>query len=342
MAWAVPEYTRSQVDRAGRVLAGRINGDMERSLQVINNWRASHSFPLNTFQMTLRRNARNIEASPVVAQRIKRLSSIEAKLQNESSMQLSQMQDIGGCRAVLASVGEAYELREFYESSSRLRHQFIKENDYILKPKESGYRSIHRVYRYASDRTVTYNGLLIEVQIRSQLQHAWATAVETVGTFLKQALKASRGQEDWLRFFVLMGSAIAIRENKPLVPDTPSSKTELVRELKRCARELDVENKLRAYHSTLKHYPEVAELKNAKYFLLELRPGEGSVRVSPYREKELPRATEHYLEVERTLKDPGSEAVLVSVESLDALTRAYPNYFLDTRIFLDTFRAAIA
>jgi hypothetical protein len=79
MAWAVPEYTRSQVDRAGRVLAGRINGDMERSLQVINNWRASHSFPLNTFQMTLRRNARNIEASPVVAQRIKRLSSIEAK-----------------------------------------------------------------------------------------------------------------------------------------------------------------------------------------------------------------------------------------------------------------------
>ena len=39
---------------------------------------------------------------------------------------------------------------------------------------------------------------------------------------------------------------------------------------------------------------------------------------------------------------PGSEAVLVSVESVDALRRAYPNYFLDTKVFLAAVETAIA
>ena len=43
----------------------------------------------------------------------------------------------------------------------------------------SGYRGVHLIYRYNSDRKTEYNTLLIEMQLRSQLQHAWATAVET-------------------------------------------------------------------------------------------------------------------------------------------------------------------
>src|ERR1019366_9744121 len=97
----------------------------------------------------------------------------------------------------------------------------LSEDDYVDHPKASGYRSYHLIYRYFSDKKATHNGLKIEVQIRSQLQHAWATAVETVGTFIQQALKSSQGEEDWLRFFALMGSAIAYREHGELVPDTP-------------------------------------------------------------------------------------------------------------------------
>jgi len=62
------------------------------------------------------------------------------------------------------------------------------------------------------------------MQIRSQLQHAWATAVETVGTFLQQALKSSQGDEGWQRFFALMGNAMAMRERRPPVPNTPTGK----------------------------------------------------------------------------------------------------------------------
>lgn len=308
---------------------------------IINNWRASHSFPLNTLQIYLRDNARKVDEAPLIAQRIKRLSSTKSKLCREPSMQLSQMQDIGGCRAVLANVEAEHELRELYQNS-RMRHTLVKENDYISQPKFSGYRSIHRIYRYVSDRSDTYNGLQIEVQIRSQLQHAWATAVETVGTFLEQALKASRGSDEWLRFFVLMGSAMAIREKKPLVPNSPTSEIQLIRELKKYARDLTVERTLRAYHATLR-LSRMPEVRGARYFLVELRPSGEKVNVSvtAYRGKELQEATDKYLAIETTLTEPGSEAVLVSVESLDSLRRAYPNYFLDTDIFLDVMKEFI-
>jgi ppGpp synthetase/RelA/SpoT-type nucleotidyltranferase len=77
-------------------------------------------------------------------------------------------------------------------------------DDYILSPKNSGYRSVHLLYKYNSDKKAPsiYNGLFIEVKIRSRLQHAWATAVETVVTFLQQALKSSQGEEEWLRFLL--------------------------------------------------------------------------------------------------------------------------------------------
>jgi hypothetical protein len=43
------------------------------------------------------------------------------------------------------------------------------------------------------------------------------------------------------------------------------------------------------------------------------------------------------LEVEKRIKEvPGSDAVLVSVDSMESLRPAYPNYFLDTGVFLRT------
>ena len=342
MTWAEPQYSRSKVDKAGDILISdlRSPNDEEWALEVINNWRASHSFPLNTFQMFLRGRARQTDPSALIAQRVKRLSSIEYKLRVQPGMRLSRMQDIGGCRAVVADVPAVRELRELYRAS-HLKHRLVKEDDYITEPKASGYRSIHRVYRYASDRSSTYNGLQIEVQMRSQLQHAWATAVETVGTFVQQSLKASQGSDDWLRFFTIMGSAVARLENTPLVPDTPTSRSRLVSDLKDYTACLDVERKLSAYSATIRTL-ENPEVRGAHYFLMELRPSEGTVTVNAFTRNELPAATVRYLEVERELSGPGSEAVLVSVESLGLLRRAYPNYFLDTGVFLESVLRAIA
>ena len=182
-SWAVPEFTRGSVDRAGRVLVTDPDvvtaRELSEAFTVINNWRSSHSFPLNTMQVGLRRMARRVDPDALIAQRIKRISSIEAKLIRFRRMNLSQMQDIGGCRAIVKDVKSIRSLVEAYRESD-LKHKMLRLDDYLDAPKSSGYRGIHLIYRYFSDRTETYNGLQIEIQVRTPLQHSWATAVETV------------------------------------------------------------------------------------------------------------------------------------------------------------------
>ena len=80
-------------------------------------------------------------------------------------------------------------------------HELHTSRDYIQHPKPSGYRSIHLVYKYKNPISPEYNGLFVELQIRTRLQLAWATAVETMGTYLGHALKSSEGPERWLDFF---------------------------------------------------------------------------------------------------------------------------------------------
>ena len=105
MVWTTPLYTKGTVERAGRTLANSLASpdELSEALAVINNWRSSHSFPLNTMQVGLRRRARQVDPEALVAQRIKRLSSIEAKLRRFDRMSLSRMQDIGGARAVVGN-----------------------------------------------------------------------------------------------------------------------------------------------------------------------------------------------------------------------------------------------
>lgn len=223
MDWTLPKHKRGEVDRAGAALLDAIwKQDRENILDIVDNWRSSHNYPLHSLTMNLRTRARSVDQGALIAQRLKRLTSITSKLEREPAMKLSQMQDIGGCRAV---VKDAHCLMALIAKFEKAKHQcweFYKKYDYVNRPKSDGYRSVHLVYKYASDskERAPYNKLRIEVQLRSRLQHAWATALETVDTFTRQALKANRGDPDWQRFFVLMGHSIALREGHNAVPGT--------------------------------------------------------------------------------------------------------------------------
>jgi hypothetical protein len=342
MAWTAPGFSKGQVDSAGRALAdGTVRGVAEDgALEILNNWRASHSFPLNTFAIGLKEKSRRVDPHALVAQRLKRTPSVVQKLRRFPKMQLSRMQDIGGCRAVVMSATEVQQLHADYRKS-QFKHLLVNQKDYIAEPKGSGYRGIHLVYRYRSDRKHTYNGLQVEVQLRSRIQHAWATAVETVGTFLRESLKSSEGPEQWLEFFKLTGSAFALLEDTPLVPGTPQERSELIEVTAGMAENLEVAKKLANYGlalQTLEH----AGMKGAHYFLLELRPAEETLTVTGYRANQLTTATADYLSVEKALFDAGAgEAVLVAAESVDSLRRAYPNYFLDTQTFVEEMQRAL-
>ena len=335
MNWIVPQYSTDEVDVAGQVIVSKRPQDsisLEDAYNIVNNWRSSHAFPLNTMQMNLRRKSEQVDSQSLVAQRIKRLPSIEDKLSRLKWLKLSKMQDIGGCRAIVRTAKHVERLLEAY-SSSKFRHRLVKSDDYIKNPKKSGYRGHHLIYSYRSDRSTTYDDLKIEIQIRSSLQHVWATAVETVGTFTEQALKSSHGQHDWLRFFALMGSVFANREGRPIVPGTPENQSDLIGEIAYLARRLDVIDRLKAYQEALKGLTESRRTTD-RYYLLELDiPGE-EIRVFGFPTNAFDKASQAYLKSEERFRgEDGRDAVLVSVESLASLKRAYPNYFLDTARF---------
>lgn len=340
MAWTAPQFTRSQVDKAGRELVTGVvwTEQYVRSLEVINNWRSAHSFPLNTLTVTLKQRARGVDTKALVAQRLKRLSSIEAKLRRQKT-RLSQMQDIGGCRAVLQSVRTVRNVHEQYLSSRRQLHALVSQTDYIEHPKSDGYRGIHMVYRYQSrdGKNERYNGLLAEIQLRTRAQHTWATAVETAATFTRQALKWRGGTESWQRFFALMSSIMALRESAPLVSGTPRHEAMLIRELREIAGRLNVRNLLIGWSAAADAFATHQPLASGKLFLLELETTPAvKLRITPFSDRQMLKATEVYLAAEKRLdgRDDGSQAVLVSVDSIDALRSAYPNYYIDTGEFV--------
>lgn len=150
----------------------------------------------------------------------------------------------------------------------------------------------------------------IEIQIRSSAQHAWATAVETVGTFTNQALKSSMGRDEWLRFFVLMGSAIADIEGTPYVPNTPTKKLELTKELKDLNRKLQINSKLISYGNALNTISGRLS-KNAHYFILTLDTKRNSISIMGYPSKFLHLAEQQYAAIEtRIMGDDAVDAVL--------------------------------
>ena len=82
------------------------------------------------------------------------------------------------------------------------------------KPGSSGYRSHHLIFSFfpRDEAENSFAGRLIEIQIRSRLQHSWASAVEAVGLYRGENLKAGIGSDEWLRLFELMSLEFAASE----------------------------------------------------------------------------------------------------------------------------------
>ena len=347
MNYPEPKYPRGMVDLAGDTLIDQATDldAYEHALQIINNWRSCHHLPLRFFRVWLTRIATQVDPTCLIAQRIKRLPAIKLKLEllRRHSVTLSEMQDIGGCRVVVKNLAVLNQLVRSHERS-QVQYKLDYKDDYIERPKNTGYRGIHLIYRYRSEQYNSHNDLRVEIQLRSPLQHAWATAVETVGLVTGEALKSNLGSNDWRRFFALMGTAIAMREKATLVPGTPHTRKEVVAELRDCVSTLDAQTRLRTYSAMLR-MPRHPGLEQARYFLLEFDSTAQKILVTGYANSQLNAAHETLLEVERALaarpEFTGSQAVLVSVGSLASLKRAYPNYFLDMRVFIEEVARAL-
>jgi hypothetical protein len=320
------QYSKKEVSRAGVTLIDSSLPDQMKAKMILDSWRACHVTPLNSFQTSLRRKLSNTDGTALVSQRLKRTPSILSKLQRNPKMMLARMQDIGGIRAVVKNMQKVRELESSYKKGTKVFSITSAGKDYINYPKTSGYRSVHQIFKCK-------NGFSVELQIRTQIQHAWATAVETMGTFLDLSLKSNEGPEKWLDFFALASSAFAILESTPRIPKYDHlTDQETFEELLKQEEALDVTNKLAGFRVAARHIKD--DKKKGHYHLIILDLDKMTAGIHTYDSKDIQQANIDYSLVEdKVNKGENLQVVLVTSESIKALKQAYPSYFLDAELF---------
>lgn len=333
LSWIELIHSKKSVRRAGDYL---VSAELDfdnfekyfESYGILDNWRSSHAYPIQSMLGYFRKKAFEVDDGALIVQRLKRTPSILAKLKREDGMKLDRIEDIGGCRIVVSSKSHVYEVMDAIVSG-RTRNLLTRQRDYIKEPKSSGYRGIHLIYRYNGAKK-QYSKHSIELQIRSKVQHSWATAVEVVGTFTGQGLKASQGHEAWLNFFKLASIAFSDIENRSLAKNSSSKeRLELIKYIDR----LGVLPRLRAFAVSTKHLGS-DKSNHSDYFLLTLEIDKSNIQVRRFPASHLDDAVEQYANREKEFKDNHNrDVVLVSAESVHGLKKAYPNYFADTSEF---------
>lgn len=221
-----PLFSKGQVNRAGRVLLvlteaaahrdytsiGRVDAaEVIVAFDTVRWWRTLHARPLSNVAANLRYHVDNengrIGERVDVTQRLKRWTTIIDKLAREPRMQVTQMQDIGGVRALLPSVSHVYAV------SRRLRKTWtiVRVRDYIAEPKPSGYRALHLIVRRG--------GYPVEVQLRTVLQDAWANQVEEDGRQIGVGLKFGAGAAEIHAYYLTVSNAFAFLDRGEAIPD---------------------------------------------------------------------------------------------------------------------------
>ncbi|WP_282127543.1 RelA/SpoT domain-containing protein [Roseobacter litoralis] len=341
-----PTNSKGRVNRAGENLAsGQATQD---DLTAIENWRASHNHILNTFQANLRRRAKLSNARTPV-QRIKRLETIENKLRRYPNMRLARMQDIVGCRVVFENLDELHAFRSKF-NRSRFSHkrrmkkdQAGKEVDaynYINRPKPSGYRGVHDVFEFRAKQAgrskaaggERWNGLNIEIQYRTKVQHAWATAVEICDNYTENHGKFSNAPDEYLLYFQIASELLArtFEDRRSCLPNWT------IKELTSRFEVLEAEHGMLSTLAGIQPNDENFPAERNTLLIFNNETGETEVLVfQNFRD-----AVQNYFKLERESAD-GIDVVLVAADDPESVRYGFKNYFSDAKDFVNYIQDAL-
>lgn len=293
-----------------------INQDAyEEIREDLDAWRYRHIRPMDDiFDAINELKTKHPEFDYDVAERLKRLPSILGKLYRFPTMKLNQIQDIGGVRIICSDIDQLMALLPYLDE---LFPEY-KEKNRLENPAPSGYRGIHRIYKK--------DGVYIELQIRTMLEHVWATSVESIDVLRGTAMKNGEDGAAWTEFFQLLSSFFALSEQLPVLEKHEgASGLELVDELKKLEESDGIISKIRGYAKTNNIDKELRRSSSDYYALIE-RKNDSSTEVTYYLETEIEKAFADYENNERG--EEKSDKVLVSINNVERISKIYPNYFV--------------
>jgi ppGpp synthetase/RelA/SpoT-type nucleotidyltranferase len=197
------EYTKGKIDKAGEHLSKGTWKDDDDYLNceiIFDDYRKRFIEPLTEITLKLHSWLLLFGKEFYIAQRIKRKPQILRKLKR-FSVRLTQLQDIGGVRIIFSDYHIVDQFLLFVkEKLSKGRFfKIIKETDYREKGRyDSGYRAVHLI--------ISRNDVVLELQLRSQLQHNWAERIERTSVIYGHFLKELEGDKLVLDYFKMLSN----------------------------------------------------------------------------------------------------------------------------------------
>jgi ppGpp synthetase/RelA/SpoT-type nucleotidyltranferase len=192
------KLSKTLIDKAGRALALDTERDVDKYIlftDVFDEYRKKHIEPLSKTTIELQQWLTKYDKDYFIAQRLKRKPQILRKLKRFST-RLSQLQDIGGARIIVDQNNDIDELVNFlkghFEGSKELK--VIRMTDYRGQGREdSGYRAFHVI--------LERDGIKMELQLRSKIQHYWAETIERTSIIYGHHLKELDGDPTVIHYF---------------------------------------------------------------------------------------------------------------------------------------------
>jgi len=216
------DYSKNQINKAGDTIRRYIDDEadedeLDAALEVMESFRGAHYYPLTKATTTLRYFVNSEGCDGKVSQRLKRSGTMIDKLDRQPEMALARMQDVAGCRAILADLNEVRRVEARVRRWREVKHS----KDYIAEPAISGYRSVHVV--------VLYDDVQVEVQLRTEMQHQWAVGVETWSGRTGWDLKSGKGPGEVLEWLAAIGDAYAVLDDGGQLDETTTDRIATLR-----------------------------------------------------------------------------------------------------------------
>ncbi len=242
-------------------------------------------------------------------------------------MLLARMDDVAGCRLIFTTQQDLYAFRRDFHNArfNHRRRNDLDKYDYIKGPKETGYRGVHDIYEYDvnSDAGKKLAGLNLEIQYRTLVQHAWATAVEVIGFITESQPKFQHGDKRYEDAMALASEILARTHEGQTGPFPDVPDRDLVARFLSSDRQLGLLKMLRGLNAANR---DVSDKRNAILIFSET----GDLEVRAFRDA--PDALRALFDLEKQF--PDRDIVLVRADTSEEVRLAFRNYFSDASDFI--------
>ena len=339
------------IRKIGEKLREGIELTEEEKLEF-DNFREAHNIIIKLFTIELKKV--NFSKQHLTASRNKRIETIISKLCRPEKPKLDRIHDIAGTRIIFENIKsledyidilENTELVNFKEKINEDKNRY----NYIKNPKSDGYRSIHKVFYYSSnipystlnEKSFNLENKKIELQLRTRLQHIWATTVEIYDIINKSNIKTGTHNKLETKEGLFFKNCSLVFEG---IESNDVEKIKInINEIFRDKDLVEIYNRLKGIKN-IKNIQLPKTLGSDEVFILitDLNKGKTTFFTTEPIEKNDKQDTFLINASYRRLEEKNTKGeyilLLLTLGDIKKLKNVYPNYFLNTNKFISILK----